>query len=757
MKRKASELENLTANGSSPAPKRRASPPTANGDAEDPRSDFRDDLFEPSTLKNYKQAYDTSEPYPHHVISSLVDPALLQSVRSEIATSLNFTPKQTDIYRIHQTGDLANLSGLDSSSLSQLPSLLRLRNALYSPLFRSYLSEITGSGPLSGVKTDMAINVYTPGCHLLCHDDVIGSRRVSYILYLTDPAPGKEWKPEWGGALRLYPTTPVGDKGVRTPNPDPSVIIPPAFNQLSYFAVRPGESFHDVGEVFHAQEGEEHGDEDRVRMAISGWYHVPQKGEDGFVPGVQESWAEKSSLVQLQGKAAEGVDFPQRDMRLYDDGEPAGASVKGKDVTKDEDEDEDSLTEPELTFLLKYIAPTYLTPYTLSSLSSLFLDESSLRVESFLSPKFADRLKTHIEAQERDSSLPTSTPAIEASTPWRVARPPHKHRFLYQQIRDERSKAEDPTSDDPLRELLEDLFPSHEFRKWLSLATSSRLESYNVVARRFRRGFDYTLASGSASDEEKTQSGETSASPTVEITLGITPSTGWGDDEGGQTEDEEMEKGDIEHDQDPSGKADTQVGERTTNGTTSTARQAEDGAASAADDDDTLGGYEVYMAAGDDHNHDNSKAANPEDTDAPEADPAIYRSSTRSKPAKPSPTTTNNNNNNNNNNHNDGSANTNSAVDNDGEDEDDDEDDDGILFSMPAGWNRLSIVLRDAGVLRFVKYVSRKAPGDRWDVTGEFGAEVLGAGEGEDDEDGDEDGDEDEEEQGDEDEDEGKQ
>ena len=41
------------------------------------------------------------------------------------------------------------------------------------------------------------------GCHLLCHDDVIGTRRVSYIIYLTDP--DDEWLKDDGGALELYP------------------------------------------------------------------------------------------------------------------------------------------------------------------------------------------------------------------------------------------------------------------------------------------------------------------------------------------------------------------------------------------------------------------------------------------------------------------------------------------------------------------------------------------------------------------------
>jgi hypothetical protein len=61
-------------------------------------------------------------------------------------------------------------------------------------------------------------------------------------------------------------------------------------------------------------------------------------------------------------------------------------------------------------------------------------------------------------------------------------------------------------------------------------------------------------------------------------------------------------------------------------------------------------------------------------------------------------------------------------------------DDDSILFFQAASWNKLSIVLRDNGVLKFVKYVSKKAKGDRWDVTGVFEVE-------DDDEDEDENGD----------------
>jgi Rps23 Pro-64 3,4-dihydroxylase Tpa1-like proline 4-hydroxylase len=68
---------------------------------------------------------------------------------------------------------------------------------------------------------------------------------------LTDP--DVPWKEEWGGALRLFPTETFedenGEKTV-TPSPEVSKVIPPAWNQLSFFAVQPGESFHDVEEVY---------------------------------------------------------------------------------------------------------------------------------------------------------------------------------------------------------------------------------------------------------------------------------------------------------------------------------------------------------------------------------------------------------------------------------------------------------------------------------------------------------------------------
>ncbi len=42
---------------------------------------------------------------------------------------------------------------------------------------------------------------HVQGGHLLCHDDVIGTRRVSYIVYLTDP--DEKWTDADGGMCMI--------------------------------------------------------------------------------------------------------------------------------------------------------------------------------------------------------------------------------------------------------------------------------------------------------------------------------------------------------------------------------------------------------------------------------------------------------------------------------------------------------------------------------------------------------------------------
>ncbi|KAJ5238136.1 hypothetical protein N7489_008227 [Penicillium chrysogenum] len=649
MKRKTDSRASLDGNAMPQSKKRALS-------SEEAAARFRDGLFDTAEQEKYTADYAKSSPYLHGVIHPLIEPNLLRSVRDEIETQVSFTEKETDIYKIFQSGDLANLDGLDDSSLSKLPSVLKLRDAMYSARFREYLSSVTGSGKLSGQKTDMAINVYTEGCHLLCHDDVIGSRRLSYILYLTDP--DTPWQAEWGGALRLYPTTTKKDaKGedVKIPSPDYSLSIPPAFNQLSFFTVQPGESFHDVEEVYHPRDDEDK-TKKRVRMAISGWFHIPQEGEDGYEEGLEEKLAERSSLAQLQGRG-DIYDLPQPKPVSWEEPE-----VEGKGKGKVEEQTEDEFTESDLAFLLQYIAPSYLTPDIAEEMSDAFSAESSLSLERFLSDKFGSRVSAYIEEQERQA-LPASADEIQAQRGWTVARPPHKHRYLYQHPSGEKD------TENPIQELLNVLFPSQPFRKWLGLITGvDHLTSHNLLARRFRRGADYTLASAYEGEE-----------PRLEFSLCLTPSPGW--------EKQEEEEEDEEDNEDEE-----------TNGSSAKESKPKENTNDEVVEGPALGGYEIYMA-GDEDEEDEEDAEDAENADQvlgrkkAKADPAIYRSA-------------------------------------------DADEDDGILFSTQAGWNRLSIVLRDSGTLKFVKYVSAAAKGDRWDITGEIGVEFEENDE--DEEDGDE-------------------
>jgi len=210
------------------------------------------------------------------------------------------------------------LSYLTKDQIQLLPSLLALRNALYSAEFRSFVRSVTGCGPLSGKMQDMSVNSYRAGCHLLNHDDVIGSRRVSYILYMPLPY-GKPWKAEYGGALELYPmldAPKTAETQGRLPEPDvlPSKIIPPSWNQFVFFEIQvrtfilyavhcpelspiflqPGKSFHSVEEVVV-----DVSDEGKQRLSISGWFHKPQSGEEGYADADDAVDRLKSSLEQL--------------------------------------------------------------------------------------------------------------------------------------------------------------------------------------------------------------------------------------------------------------------------------------------------------------------------------------------------------------------------------------------------------------------------------------------------------------------------
>ncbi|KAF7294354.1 Nuclear protein [Mycena chlorophos] len=461
-----------------------------NGHLEDPTPHFAEGLLDHCNISQLNSIYTTSEPFKYSVVEKLFQDELLQKVKDECMSELSFTEKETDIYKINQTGDLASLNYLTSSQISLLPNLLTLRDALYSQKFRDFLRAVTGCGPLSGTKQDMSVNSYTRGCHLLNHDDVIGTRRVSYILYM--PLPHFQyWQKDWGGALELYSTI-VGPDGEREPTCAPSKTIPPSWNQFIFFEVQPGLSFHSVEEVVVGGEGED----GRTRLSISGWFHAAQEGEEGYVPEPESQL--KSSREQLT----------------------TSSTVFTSYSTELEGPPEQTLSDKHTAFLSEFMNPVYLQPRTMKALAARFVEESSLELHSFLSNDLASALEPRLRdldasdglGLDRAGKVPPHTSGTTGA--WSVRGPPHKWRYCTLKPEDS-AQAVTPRAagscDEIIRGLQDELFSSPAFRAWLIVISQLVPTRYAVEARRFRPGLDYTLAT---SEEKEAR---------LDVVLGLTP------------------------------------------------------------------------------------------------------------------------------------------------------------------------------------------------------------------------------------------
>ncbi|KAF9534634.1 Oxoglutarate and iron-dependent oxygenase degradation C-term-domain-containing protein [Crepidotus variabilis] len=665
----------------------------------DPTPYFANDLFDHSNIARLNSDYLESKPFKYAIAEKLFQDDLLRKVKDECLGELSFTEKETDIYKVNQTGDLASLNFLSQSQLTRLPSLLALRDALYSQHFRNFLRAVTGCGPLSGKKQDMSVNTYTRGCHLLNHDDVIGSRRVSYILYM--PLPHFQmWQKDWGGALELYPVK-TNDQGQPEPLPVPAKSISPSWNQFIFFEVQPGKSFHSVEEVVVGGDGD-----GRERLSISGWFHAAQEGEEGYALETAAGQV-KSSREQLTSSSTLFKPYPERDPECFPDA---------------------SLSEDHSAFLAEFLNPVYLQARTMKALATRFVEESSLELHSFLNAPLAAALETRLRdldtrdglGEDRALRMPPHTSGTAAG--WTVKGPPHKWRYCTLRPLPSNAKKSEAVSprahassaDEIMRSLQNELFPSPAFRAWLAIVSRLMPMQYAVEARRFRPGLDYTLAT---SDDREAR---------LDAVLGLTPPVREPTSPSSSDEDDTASRGRSSAQPPPTKKLGKELTDR--------------GWATAE-----WGGWECYMAP---HNE--------------EDDPAIYRSSTHKKqkgansnpPPSAAPT---------NGHSTASASRTNghassctgqnhsrnaspsshllnasmdaesTAMEEDHQSDVDAEEEDSTLLTVQPGYNRLLLVLRDERVMRFVKYVSAAAEGSRWDICGEYEVGML---EQEDDSDG---------------------
>ncbi|PIA18682.1 hypothetical protein COEREDRAFT_70042 [Coemansia reversa NRRL 1564] len=439
----------------------------------DVRACFHPGLLD--TTETLALSFANSQPYSHQRIAPFCAEPLLRGVREELQ-QLHYTAKETDILKYTQSGDLANLDGLGATERNRLSSLRKLRDALYSQEFRAFVSEITGCGPLSGMRTDMSASRFDLGDHLLLHDDVIGDRRVSFIIYLADP--DTEWSDTQGGRLELYPRVP----GSWDPAARPTAHISPCWNQIVLFTVLPGQSHHAVEEV--CAPGVK-------RLSIQGWFHFPQPGEPGFRPDQTAAlWAAgaESSLAQLDAQS-------QRALRRT---EPLVPYIGAEATTNS------SLTPADRRYLARFFSPEYLDTEAIAQIAVRFSNDAHVQLAQFLNRSTADALDRLLAAADAQDGVGANPdPRIPQHGAgehgvWLAAGPPVVRRFLY--IDTEADSIPDTATTDPATLLLalHELFASVSFARWLGAITDLVLTARRGLVRRFRCGLDYTLATPDA-------------------------------------------------------------------------------------------------------------------------------------------------------------------------------------------------------------------------------------------------------------------
>lgn len=406
----------------------------------------------------YKSRYASAKPFRHCVYDDVLDREFVLRVQKEVKDNSKVNFKESDLFRVYQSIDLANL---DESHNETMPALMNLRQILYSDEWRSLMERVCGlkEGTLSK-QVDCAFNCHTPGCHLLCHDDVIGTRKVSYILYLPDPVP--DWQRKEGGALELYDSYLDPKTQQRCPELFPSVFLTPTFNSMAFFQVEPGVSFHAVQEVTG----------DRPRLSLQGWYH-------GAMPpdNIQEATLQRLKTLGGNPDSEEYTAYPAHTR-------PSPSS--SRNMFKEEDR----------IYLSKYLQSAYLTPLAIKDMRERFQEDSSIQLRNFFQESVIQCLRPAME-DEDSNRLTIDDPGFYQqglSESWKLQGPTHMQRLAVYRDRGKRNGGGDSVGE-LLQGLRTNVLESEAFRHYLAQITNLGLPlGYRGEIRRFLPGRDYTVA-----------------------------------------------------------------------------------------------------------------------------------------------------------------------------------------------------------------------------------------------------------------------
>jgi Rps23 Pro-64 3,4-dihydroxylase Tpa1-like proline 4-hydroxylase len=427
--------------------------------------------------------YAAAKPFGHMAVDGAFEPSELVAVRGELE-QLEFTPKETDLYRLTQSPDLSNLQP------GTLPALSKTCDLLYSPKTRDLISKVAGCGPLSD-RVDLAGAVYTSGSHLLVHDDVIDTRKISFIVYLTREE--DKWTEADGGCLELYPTTSAAGSAA-VPELIPAATVVPVFNRLAFFTVEAGVSYHAVQEVAAME---------KDRISIQGWYHAADgsRADAAIAGGVKEL----RKQVQRSDWVPYTLAIPPPKMERK-----KKTTLEVPQISTDDLEALQGLG----------VHPMYLDPENMVVLAHAMKRQGMVRLANFLLPPLAKPVEEAIAKADEDDNVGLGSgvpnPRAGCRDGWELVGPAHVRRCLElssssekpaaKAHRSEAGEGSGPTLERMFELMQDNLFRSEVFARFVaalaSTSCSGTIEARRDAVRRFRPGLDYSLATMPADTQE---------------------------------------------------------------------------------------------------------------------------------------------------------------------------------------------------------------------------------------------------------------
>jgi hypothetical protein len=114
---------------------------TSSSSSKPSASVLNESLYSEQSTADLISKHETSAPYRHVVIDELCNDSTMRLVHDEMVHNMRTNYKETDLFKLYQTGELAVL---EDDMAKKMPNLVALRNQIYSAKFRDFVQKITG-------------------------------------------------------------------------------------------------------------------------------------------------------------------------------------------------------------------------------------------------------------------------------------------------------------------------------------------------------------------------------------------------------------------------------------------------------------------------------------------------------------------------------------------------------------------------------------------------------------------------------------